>query len=206
MTGITRLPLKLPPQLADQVATLARPPNPEFAGFPALKPIHDPAAGEWLRRKRELITQAVREDCHDWLLMLSHGINGVAEGVLERREFAIWSMCCDLPGLVWCEETMRAMWKRTAFLPTPGECRDVLEAYAAPLLREIEVLERIANTPAPKPRTILPPYEPPPAPEWITARAAERTPLFNPHPPVRTVAEQIAALQAGPPDPPGGDL
>lgn len=201
MSNIVRITRAMPPKLADQVKRLNRHPDPAFADFPAPDIAHDPEAAEWLRRKRELVRQASREDCHDWLVLLSHGINGVAEDLLERRELAIWSMCRDLPDLVWCEETMQAMWKRTSFLPTPGECRELLEAHAAPLLAEIEALERIAHVPPPKPQTIAPPYQPPPAPIWNQSRFIDRKALVDPHPPVRTVEEQIAALKAAP-DPP----
>lgn len=171
--NIIHLPLKMPPDLAGQVARVSRPPDPEYAGHPPLEPSYNPAAADWLKRKRELIKQASRQQCHEWLVGLVFGINGVTKAQTEGREVAIWSMCRALPDLVWCEETMQAMWARTAFLPTPGECREVFEAYLAPLLREIAALERIVAAPKLR-QVVLPPYEPPVAPEWATKGSSNR--------------------------------
>jgi hypothetical protein len=210
--NIIHIPLKMPQPLAKQVAVLNLPPNPEYAEHPPLEPVYDPAAGDWLKRKREMIKQASRQQCHEWLAGLVLGINGVTRAQTEGREMAIWSMCRALPDLVWCEETMQAMWARTSFLPTPGECFEVFEAHVAPLLAEIAALERIARVLPPRPVVQTQPYEPPPAPEWPWAwagsRDANRGPdglvkgsqrFWDVQEPVRSVAEQIAALKAATP-------
>lgn len=221
--NIVPLPLKMPLSLARQVEQLTRPLDAAYAGFPPLEPDHDPAAADWARRKREKIKQASRQQCLDWLTMLGDGLNGVTEEAVRKRALAVWMLCCDLPDLVWSPETLRIMWKRTPFLPTPGECHDVFTAYLAPLLREIEALESIADTPPSVVRTKAPPYVIPPAPEWAGSGLAHRpsrsplldgadvaasvgsalkagpmSALIGPRPPLRTVAEQIAALNAPP--------
>lgn len=209
MSNVIKLPLNMPPALAQQVALLNLPSNPEYAEHPPLAPEHNPAAGEWLRRKRELIKQATRDDCSAWFALLVFGINGVEETTCKLREEAIWDRCSDLPALVWCKETRRAIWDLTPFLPSPGECHKVLSAHLAPLLAEIAALERIAAAPPPKPPEILPPYQPPAwTPEWAGSRhipglgtsGDDTMPSFGES--VRRVREQLAARQKdNPPDP-----
>jgi hypothetical protein len=167
MGDVIPLPLApMPDRLARQVWELSRPPNPAFRGFP-VEVYHDPAAKEWLRRKRELLAQrAERDDCHEWFVLLCLGINGITEDAFKWREAAIWEMCQELPAFVWCVETRRTMWARTPFLPAPGECHEVLVAYRALLTREIDALERIANAnPAPAYKE-TPRYVLPRPPEW----------------------------------------
>lgn len=210
MSNVIRLPLEMPPLLAQQVAALSWPPNPDYAGFPPLEPEHNPAAGEWLRRKRDLIKQASRDDCHEWLVLLGCGINGVDGSTLKLREEAVWDRCADLPALVWCKETRRAMWDRTPFLPSPGECHEVLSAHLAPLLAEIAALERIAAIPAPKPIAPPEPYQIPAwAPEWTKSRAVPGLGTGGADVPslgesVRRVEQQLAARKKpdDPPEPP----
>lgn len=136
------LPPEMPPDLSRQLALLTRPFDPDYESQPP-EPRYDPAAAAWLERKRSLLAPGERGLCYAWLAALAQGINGVTPELLGARGAAIWSMCQGLPGIVWCEATMHAMWARTAFLPSPGECREVLVGHAERLRREIRALERI---------------------------------------------------------------
>src|ERR1035441_2527380 len=169
MGDVVQLPVSsMPYHLASQVWRLSQPPDPAYAGLPLIKPYPDPAAAEWLRRKREWMAErATREGCHEWFVSLCLGINGVTADAFHRREIAIWEMCQDMPLFVWSIETRRAMWARTSFLPTPGECREVFETYLVPFRREIAALEHIAYAePEPEPTRSSKRYVPPLPPEW----------------------------------------
>lgn len=133
-----QLPVKMPPRLAAQVAEILSKPTTA---------VYDPDASDWLHRRRKLLAQATREDCQEWLLLLSNGINGVTEVDLSRRLVAIWEMCEDFPVIVYCQATRNAIREITNFLPSPGECHKVFSAHIAPLLREVTALERIAAAP-----------------------------------------------------------
>lgn len=186
-----RSPEDLPSDLAKQVRRIVH------LGSDAMIDFFDDAAF-WLKSRRELAAPGNRTQCHAWMTMLVQGINGVTETAAVGREAAIWAMCHDLPGFVWCQKTVNDAWAKTPFLPTPGEIREILTAHAAPLFREIAALEKIAAATPPPALQKAPPYEMPRAPDWVFDRKiqgpAERT--LDIQPPQRTIEEQIAILKA----------
>lgn len=154
-------------------------------------------AAEWLARRKALAAPGSREQCHAWMAVLVQGVNGVTESGALGREAAIWAMCHDLPAFVWCQKTVNELWARTAFLPSPGEAREVLAAYSAPLLKEITALEKIATATPPPRLEQAPPYVMPRAPEWAFDRTVrgQSGAVFEAQPPQRSIEEQIAALK-----------
>jgi hypothetical protein len=204
--NIIQLPLKMSPGLEAQISLFNRQPDPQYADRDPLLPVHDPAAADWLQRKRKQLQPGTRDDCKEWLIRLVLGINGVSEEAFKGREEAVWERCADVPGFTWCKATRQTMQDRTPFLPSPGEVYAVLSEHAAPLKREIAALERIVS--APKLReVILPPYQPPTdTPEWTKSRGR---PGFSTDPgipslgdAVRQVTEHLAALKKQEPSSP----
>lgn len=106
-----------------------------------------PGAESWLADRRATATPGSRKACHAWVRAVIQGVNGVTPALAESRETAIWAMCNGLPAFVWCQATVRDMWAKTCFLPTPGEASEVLRACASPLHQEIEALEKIVAAP-----------------------------------------------------------
>jgi hypothetical protein len=207
--NVVSLASALPSTLAQQVEALTRPANKIYAGFPALgdEPSYHPDAQKWLQQKQAILARpASVKDCHDWLIIVACGVNGVTESDFKSREMAVWDRCDDLPALVWCKATRRTIFDRTPFLPSPGEVRAVLDGYLDQFKREIAALWRIAREPKPgPPREIrwraLPRYQHPPStPEWTKSRhvpglgtGGDGVPSLGES--VRRVTEQLAARQ-----------
>lgn len=169
---------------------------------------HDPAATGALAQMAPHLAPADIKACERWLRKVATGVNVWEDRQLQLRVVAVWAMCGDLPASVWCDETVRAIWAATPYLPTPGEVRRVLTAHAAPLLSVRDALRRIEEAPPAPPvaREALGYAPPPSAPDWVASRAvrgsdgrgeaiANSSRWSGIHPPVRTVAEQLAALR-----------
>jgi hypothetical protein len=109
----------------------------------------------------------------------------------------VWASCRNLPGFVWGEESLgKVVQSHPRFFPQAGEIFEILQAHAKPLQDEVSALERIVKAPRPDPRIAVegPPYGLDYTPDWVGKGRIDDGDDVPPHPPVRTVEEQIRVL------------
>ncbi len=112
----------------------------------------------------------------------------------EESHYTGWlaaalTACADLPGGVWCEETLIAALRRFTLWVGTAELFEFLQPYARRLQRTATALRAMAEAkPEPAPEPVRPPAPPAPVAE------VSRPSVFTPQAPVRTPEEQIAAL------------
>jgi hypothetical protein len=148
-----------------------------------------------------------RAECSRWWTIVLSGVNGWTPEEAAQREGAIWFACRHYPADVWSERTIRDVWRVTRFVPTPGEVMAVFDAVVAEIeARQIAKQRSIAFARQPVIFAIeaVERYEPPPPPPWALDRSMRRPSgptdpgdrlHSTAHPPIRTVAEQLAALR-----------
>jgi hypothetical protein len=146
---------------------------------------------EWSAKLRAGLVR-VRDDprpCRAWLKRLE-GTLPLAPGLdLAAVNASVILACAALPVALFTDRTLAsalAKWRR---FPVPADVLDHLEPMVWRLERPIRQLDILATRKPPAP---VPAYDPGPA--TLTAPAPSWRDI---QPPVRTVAEQIAALQNG---------
>src|SRR4051812_31315106 len=99
MTSAIAQTAQLPDDLARNVRRIT------LLGDDAQVEFH-PQAQTWLENRLQAARPGTREQCHEWMTILLHGINASESGS-DARERAIWMMCHDLPGFVWRQKTIK---------------------------------------------------------------------------------------------------
>lgn len=147
---------------------------------------------------------------HQWLQMLARVVtNPPSAQTVKEAAQGICFAFDDIPAGCWQDHTLREAIKAFKFWPAPAEIHAMLKPHAVVISETARALHDIARTPKNAPPSVeygafesTEPYQlPPPPPERpsrVRISAAERDDMAprNDHiqPPVRTVAEQLAAL------------
>lgn len=149
-------------------------------------------AKEWAARLRAGLVRT-RDDprpCRAWMRRLEGALPVQAGLNLATINASVLLICADLPNGVYTDQTLAAALAKWHHFPVAADVLGLLQPYAERLEQPIRRLEETLATR--KPPVASPPYDPGPA--TLTAPAPSWRDI---QPPLRSVAEQIAALNGG---------
>lgn len=151
-------------------------------------------AREWAKKLRAGIVR-VRDDprpCRAWLKRLE-GTLPLAPGLTPAAvTYAVILACADLPVVLFSDQNLASALAKWRKYPMPADVLEHLQPLVWRLERPIRSLETILATR--KPPVPTEPYDPGPATLHTTPPASIWDRI---QPPLRSVAEQIAALRGG---------
>lgn len=163
-----------------------------------------PWAARYLAQWRQQITPTTLALVRQWLDDLAVGVSAPPSSQdtpMGTRAAAVFMTCEDFPAACWTRASLVLAMRTFKWFPTPSEVYALLKPEADRIDQTLVGLEAIANA---KPAEAAIPareaYKPPPVPDWVgdrTIRGEHGRRMPNIQPPLRSVAEQIALLNAG---------
>lgn len=180
--------------------------------LPVLPATYHPAAAPVAAAMRQALRPVTHAIVLAWLTDLASGIPVGRDGApLAARAGAVFIACQALPSAVFSRETLAKALQTYEWFPSAAAVYKLLKAETDAIERRISGLEAIAKADPARVTVARPaaePYAATSVPEWAlqkrvrgrdTGRDDGGSRLdfgIRPHPPVRTIAEQIAAINA----------
>jgi hypothetical protein len=185
---------ELPPTLRQQVDRLMPRWYEDMLVRPA-SPIYNPAAQAAADARRAWLAPADHATIAEWMRRLALAVDFAPtdESAYLGRLHMVASALGDLPAVCWTGATLNEAARTFKAWPSVADIYGLLAPHADRLRRELAALDSIAGAPRDRPRPArarasTEPYAP------VASTPVDPPRAVEPHAPLRSVAEQLAAL------------